>query len=253
MRTLLPFGLLSVLCACGSFDVRAYAGYTATELDGKIGLSPSGNTLPPSQLRADVQRDLGLDDTSGSVLLRAEASFALPRVTASYFRHEQSGGGTLSSNFGDLVVGTQVRTDTDLSVTKLALTFDILNLPMFRLSPGIAVDMLDMTTTVRATNFNAFEQIDVFAPVPMPFLQSELLLGPIAATLDAGAIDIDIGDADGTYIDIDAMVRYRVAGNIEFFAGYRWISADADGDADGQNFDLDVELKGWLIGGGITF
>jgi hypothetical protein len=245
---LLAAGLLP---GCTAYELRGYGGFTSTKLSGDVGLSPSGNLIPP--VTADVESAFGLGDAEGSVYLRAEAALASLRLTASAFQHDESGNGTLNVNFGDLTIGTPVASTLDLTSAKVALSFDVLNLGVFRLSPGVALDYFDIDTTVRATTVNAFETVDVSAPVPMPFLQLEGDLGVVAATLDAGWIHIDLEDAGGTFFDLEALVRVQPFAHAEVFAGYRFLSIDADGDADGQDFRADLRLQGWMIGGGITF
>ena len=62
-----------------------------------------------------------------------------------------------------------------------------------------------------------------------------------------------IGDVDGTYWDVEALLRYQATGLIEIFAGYRFINIDVEGEADGQRFDSDLILSGWMVGGGIVW
>jgi hypothetical protein len=254
MKCLLLLSGAAVLTAasCTTYEVRAYAGYMASELSGDIGLAPSIGNAPPSQFRADLQDDFGMGDESSSLYVRAEAALLSFRVTASGFRYAEEGTGTLTANFGDLVVGTEVASELDMLNAKVALTYDI-NLPILRLSPGLAVDYLEIDTSVRATMINAFEEVDVSAPIPMPYLQAEVDLGALALTLDAGWISASIEDGEGEFFDIEAMLHLQATERIEFIAGYRWISIDAEGDADGQRFDADLDLNGWFVGGGFRF
>ena len=251
--TVAMFGLLAacLLPGCTGFEMRGYGGYTSTELSGNVGLAPTGNVTQP--VNADVDSAFGLGDAEDSFYLRAEAALTFLRFTASAFQHNGTGNGTLNVNFGDLTIGTPVSSDLEMTSAKAALSFDILNLGVFRLSPGVAVDYIDMDTTVRATTVNAFETVSVNAPVPMPFLQLEGDLGFVAATLEGGWIHLNLDDAGGTFFDIEGLLRVQPFRHVELFAGYRYISIDADGDADGQDFRADLVLQGWMVGGGITF
>jgi hypothetical protein len=75
----------------------------------------------------------------------------------------------------------------------------------------------------------------------------------VAATLDVGWIDIDLGDADGSYLDVEALVRVNPLPHLELFAGYRFIDIDAEGTADNRRFEAAFQLHGWMVGGGVTF
>ena len=57
----------------------------------------------------------------------------------------------------------------------------------------------------------------------------------------------------GTWIDIEGLATFNLLSVFDIFAGYRYISIDTEGDADGQAFEADVELQGWIVGGGISW
>lgn len=253
MRTLLCAAAVAACClvpGCTTYDLRAYAGYQSTKLEGDVALAPTGNTIPAQSV--DLEQDLGIADESDSVYLRGELALLSFRATLSAFTYEESGDGTLQAQFGDLTIGTPVSSSIDFGSIKGGLTYDI-NLGPIRVSPGIAVNYMNFQADVRATNFNAFESLDLDAPVPMLYGQAEANLGPLAATLDVGWIDADIEDVDGTVWDLEAMLRYQIVSKLEVFAGYRLITADIAGDADGQDFSGEFEFSGWMFGGGLRF
>jgi hypothetical protein len=253
MRTLLAAAaasLLQLFAGCTAYDLRAYAGYQSTELSGTVGLAPTSGPVTIDAI--DVEQALGLTDAAEDVYLRGEAALLSLRVTGSMFRYEQSGTGTLNARFGDLTVGTPVATDAELMSAKGAVSWD-LNLGPLRLSPGVAVNYMDLETTVRATSINAFETVDVDGPIPLLFGQAEVELGPVAATLDVGWIEADVEDVDGTMLDIEALLRFTPFPHLEVFAGYRALDIDVAGDADGQQFEGNLEFRGWMVGGGIRF
>jgi hypothetical protein len=66
-------------------------------------------------------------------------------------------------------------------------------------------------------------------------------------------MSLDLGDVKGTWIDIEGLANFNVFGPFELFAGYRYISIDTEGEADGQAFEADVVLEGWILGGGISW
>lgn len=242
--------LLPLFAGCTTYDLRAYAGYQNTKLTGEIGLAPTGNTLPPQKI--DLEQDLGIQDESDSIYLRGELALLSFRGTLSAFTYEESGNGTLSAQFGDLTVNTPVASDIEIGSLKGALTYD-LNFGPVRLSPGVAVNYLDFESTVTALNVVAFETLDLDAPVPLLYAQGEVEFFGLSGQLDIGWIDANIEDVDGMVWDIEAMLRYEMFSKVELFAGYRFISAEVSGDADGQNFDGEFEFSGWFVGGGIRF
>ena len=240
-------GLL--LTSCGIARVSGYAGYTQTQLSGDLGLAPGSLSVNTS---ADVEDDLNLGE-SGSPYVRVEAGGGPISVTVSAFRYDSSADGTLTGSFGNIPAGFAVQTDAEIINLKAAVMFDLINFGVVRISPGLAVDYFDIDVQVTATSFSAFDRVDVVAPVPMLFVQVAADVGPVGATVDLGGISVDLPDAEGTFFDLEAMLRVEPFDHVELIAGYRWISIDADGEADGQAFDADLELQGWFVGGGVTF
>ncbi len=245
---LLPLALVS-LTACNGLGIKVDGGYAQMEFSGDMKLAPSttipGLTLDP----VDVQDNLGLDAKVGSPYGRVEMGFVLGSITASGFTHDQDGSGTLNARFGDLTASTPVTTSIELRNAKAALHFDLLNLGVFRISPGIGLDVFDINLEVSSLTLT--EQVDVIAPVPMLFIQGEVDLGAVEAVVDVGALKADVGDASGMFLDVEALLRYSPTPKIHLFAGARLIRIDANGTADGQDFDLNLTLKGFM--GGVGF
>jgi hypothetical protein len=221
------------------------------ELSGDAGLAASASPGTVSG-SIDVEDSLGIDE-EGSGYVRAEAGVSFINVTASAFQYDSSGTGVLQANFGNIPAGITVDTDLEIIVVKGALHFDVLDLGFLRLSPGVAVDYFGTDLTATAVGAGFSEDLDIDVPVPMPFLQTEVIVGPVAATLEGGAMAVDYSDVEGTYIDLEGLVRWTPLPHVEVFGGYRWIDADTDGTADGQDYDADVTLQGWMVGGGFTF
>ncbi len=257
---LLAGAILLCSVSCTSLDARVSAGYFQSEVRGQFALDTSTASAQLGSIQTDIEDNFGIDEASSSPYVRADLSMPFGRVAISGFRYDESGTGQLpaGATFGDIGLGqtstTAISTDLTVQNIKVSWTYDLIDLPLLRVSPGLAVDIFDIETEVRSvTPISAFEQVEVFAPVPMIYVQGELDLGYVAANLDIGAMDVDLPDADGTYWDIDAMIRVRPGGPVEFFAGYRFIHIDGDGEAEGQAFDANLQLNGWFLGGGVTF
>lgn len=238
------------LASCSTYHLRAYAGYMRPVLSGNVGLSNSGG----ASANVDAKDGLGLSEAS-SPYGRVDAGLSVLNLTASGFRYDDRGDGTLEAAFGGINAGVPVHSDAQMLVLKGAASFTLVDLGFLRLSPGFAVDYMDLNldVTSRSPAPPATESLDVNAPVPMPFVQGEVELGPVAATLDVGGIAIDIDQVNGTYLDIEGLVRVQPIDHLEVFAGYRWIQFDAKGTAGGQDYDADVTMQGVIVGAGVTF
>lgn len=255
MRYLLVSALFLLASSCTTVRARAYGGLSITELTGDAALNSSAGNLNLGTNRADLERELGQTDREVSPYLRAELGIPIGAVTVSGFRYSQTGRGTLDGDtqFGDLIGGTQVSTALSFTNVKAAAHFDLLNLGVVRLSPGVGVNFFDLDLEVGQTGTGSFERVDNEVFVPMLFAQAEADLGVVAATLDFGYMQASLDDARGRYMDLEALVRVNPLPLFEIFAGYRFIDLTAKGDADERRYEADLVLRGWLIGGGVSF
>jgi hypothetical protein len=245
----------ALFCSCSGPGARLHVGYIQTEVSGELALESS---IPGATLdRIDTESSLGLTEASPSVLIRGEADAGPIRATASFFQYSESGEGTISGSFGGIgdpiSASTPVSSELDFTAIKAAVTFDVLDLDVFRLSPGLGVDLFDMQASVTEQMTGETEDIDEMLPIPMVFLQAEAEIGPVGAVVDAGLMDIGYDDFNGTFIDLEALVYYQPITPVELFAGYRWISIDADGLVDEEAFIADLVIQGWFVGGGVSF
>lgn len=251
MRTGLAVALLCGFSSCVDLRARAYAGYIETELSGEVGLEGGvGPVVATSNV--DVQDSLGLGK-EGSPYFRADLGTGIVNITGSVFSYDAKGDGLLTANFGGISAGVPVQTDLEFLNIKGAITFDLINIGPVRLSPGVAVDYFDWKMQVTTTALNVTEQLNAEVPVPLLFAQGEVTLGPVAALVDFGGMKASWGDIDGTYYDLEALLRVNPFSKIELIAGYRWIAVESTGESNGQRYDADVELQGWFVGGGLAF
>lgn len=243
---------LAVAPSCTSLGARAYVGYTQTTLSGDIGLDSSGAGGFQS---VDFEDDLGIDDASPSVWIKAEFEPTdLGRVSVSAFRFDENGSGTLTRDFGDISAGSPVSSSMRFDNVKIAWTYDVIDIGVFHLAPGVALDIIDTETSVSSVSpIVAFEEVQTLAPVPMLYLETGVAAGIASFDVEAGWMSIDLTDADGTYWDLEAMLRLSVAPKVEIVAGYRLIHVDGDGTADGKRFNADIDIDGWFLGGGFSF
>jgi len=248
-----PALLVAALPSCIHFGANAHVGYTRMRMSGTMALNATAGGTPVASIKNDIETDLGLGDPSDSLYARVELDGGPIALTASGFQYAESGSGTLTFDFGNISAGTTVDSDIEFNNLKVALTLDIIDVAGVRLSPGVGVDLFDVKMSVKDTTMLIDESVDELLPVPMVFVKGELALGPVTATVDAGGMSATVQELNGSYWDIEGLVRLKLFSNLEAFAGYRYISIDGDGTSEGQDFDVNVVLDGWMIGGGVSF
>ncbi len=243
--------LLLALSSCSGFGIQVDGGYAKMQMSGKVALSPNNSAINLGTIEVDVEKNLGLADEVATPYGRAEIAAGIASFTFSGFTMTQSADGTIPVSFGGISASANVHTDFDLTAVKGAVHFDLINLGVVRIAPGVGVDLMDIKWTVKESLTTTTENLDVLAPIPMLFVQSEVNLGNLSATLDVGGVDIDVGDVKGTFFDLEGVVRYTPTSMIEVFAGYRWISLDAEGTDQAQRYLADLSIQGWMVGVGI--
>jgi hypothetical protein len=250
-------GLLAVLPSCSAPGIEVDVGFMQTQLSGDITFDDLADTLDVGAV--DVEQDLGLNDPSNSFYGRAEIDLTFPHITVSGFQYDEVGTGVLSAGFGGINANVPVRSEVEASNVKAALTFDF-DIGPVRISPGAALSVLDFNLTVTdITGIGSLvgapeqETFDEVLPIPLAFVQTEVDLGIASATVDVGAIDVEVQDVDGTFVDVEALLKIHPWDHTSFFVGYRLISADVDGSFDDERFTGDLALQGWMIGGGLKF
>jgi hypothetical protein len=243
------------LGACGSVeDVRVHAAYLHTSLSGEVAVGPSGGGTTLTDSGNDLVDDLGIEESNPAPLLGASFSTPIGRFGASTFWFADEGSGTLAHDFGDIPRGTGVRSDFEFLNVKTYWVYDVVEERTFRIAPGVAVDFIDMKTEVRSTAAaQAFEQVEVFAPVPMLFLDGEARFGPFHVEAQGGGMRIDLTDGVGTYWDFEGRVGFAPNERIDVFAGYRFLSMDSGGEASNRDANVDLQVQGWFVGGAFRF
>lgn len=236
------------LASCYQLELQAQAGYAQLSVDGDVGYQ-NGSVAAQKQ---GIDDALGLGDGQGSPYVRAMADFGVPQLSVSALQFEEQGSGQLAFDFGTLTGTTPVESDLELFNAKAAYAFQIPVGPV-SISPGIAIDYLDLDVSVRDASFGTTEQFDLQAPVPLAFLRGEAELGPVRGLLEIGYIEADIDDVDGSLLDAEAMVLFQPTSLLELFVGYRHLQLQLDGLLDGDRIDADLTLSGFMIGGGLRF
>lgn len=248
--TLVVASALLTLPACYQFEVTAQAGYAMLSLDGDFGYV-GGST--GATIDQDIETAFGLGEDEGAPFAKVALDFGTPTLSASGFFFDEEGSGTLTANFGDnLTAGTTVLSEFELTCAKIAYAFEIPLGPV-SISPGLAVEYVDLGFNVRDTFGAATEDVQLQAPIPMLFLRAEADISIVTLLVEAGYISVDIDDIEAKLLDVEALVEVNVTNWLNFFAGYRMIEFEADGLIDNDTYDIDLGLSGFLVGGGFRF
>ncbi|MEO6597687.1 MAG: hypothetical protein ABIP94_23325 [Planctomycetota bacterium] len=246
--------LVPLLAACAPIGVTAYAGYTQMALRGDIALTTGSGTTGNGAAapRQDFDSGFGLGDERGSPYLRAQVDFGVPVLTASGFWLRETGAGVLDDAFGGLAGATPVLSDLDLTLGKISCSFDI-ELGALKVSPGLAVDLFDLRFRVRDLSGNS-EEIDELLALPMLFVRTEGSFGGLGLIGEAGYLEIpNVSGNKARFFDLEAMVDWPILPLGSVFGGYRFIDLGANGDTNADSFEVDLQVRGWFIGGGLRF
>lgn len=244
---LLPF--VATLPACFQLEAQGQVGYAQLALDGDIGYVNGATT---ANIQQDIESGFGLGDDQGTPYARATLDFGVPNLSVSVFNFEEDGEGTLDGTFGNVPAGIPVRTDFELFNAKAAYAFEI-GLGPVSVSPGIAVEYFDLAIDVNDAFGIASESVELNAPLPLAFVRGEVDLGIVSAVVEGGYITADVDDVEGEVLDIEAQLVLHPTDLIEIFVGYRSLELQFDGEIDGDTFDTDIQIAGFMVGGGIRF
>ncbi len=231
--------------------------YLQLKPTGDLGLEDSSRSQALGQIKIDLDDNFSLDD-KGTPYIRFDLQSEDWNLEVSGFRFSDSADSTLSAPFGDMPQGTNVRSDLSIINAKAALTYTLVDLDVVDVGIGVCLDYFDVDMDVRSKTVlpapaTSFEETDFRAPVPMLFARAAVDVGPVGADVSVGWLSADLQDAKGTFWDLDAMISLKPIPNVDVFAGFRYISIDADGVLDSQRFDTELHLRGWYIGLGLTF
>lgn len=252
IRLLVAAGVIATLPSCFQLELQAHAGYANLAVDGNLGYQDGGAV---GSIDQDVESAFGLGDEQGTPMVRAELDTGVQVLSVSGFVFDDEGQGVLQAQFGDeplLSVGAPVNTQFDLTNIKGSYLFDI-GLGPVTLSPGIAIDYFDLDMAVSDVFGIVTEDVELQAPIPLAMVRGEVELGPVRARAEVGYMAVEVDDVDGSMLDAEAMIYYQPVSMLDLFAGYRHLNLAVDGEIDGDAFDTDITIAGWVIGGGIRF
>jgi hypothetical protein len=241
-------------CILPDLSGSAHAGYMSLTPSGNFALQNSARTNNVDSVRADVEDGLKVDD-AGTPFLKGEVNLGDWDVIASGFLFDERSNGTLTADFGNITAspGSPTSVATDLSVynVKAALAYNLLDFGIFDLSAGVCLNYFSVDMDVQSAT--AFENLAFDAPAPLLYARATAGVSVVTGKLEVSWLDIDLGDAAGSYFDLDAMVSVNPLPFLEVVAGYRNVVIDVGGEVDNQDFDTHLRLSGWYLGGGVSF
>lgn len=252
LRTLLVVSLL-LPAACAPSQLRGDIGAIFPQAKGNIGLQDSGGSHVLAANMNDLHDQLGVGDAEASPYLRLQADWERQRVRASGFGYSATGSGTLAGDYGNLPAGTPVTTSLQFFNLSTAWSYDLLGIPGFRLAPGVQLDFLSLDLSATSASPSGYEKVATDVAVPQLYVDGEIDLGPFALQANLGVMSADLGDGNGRYVDGELMGAWTPFAGFEVLVGYRYIVMDVAGRADSRDFDADVSISGWMIGGGVRF
>lgn len=242
-------------CATGSVD----GGMMLLDMGGSIGFATNASVAGT----VDIGSGFGQGDRVGAPYGRAELTTDTGMfgagVLASGFLYDQQGQGTVSVTFGDIPANTSVATDFSIINAKVGVYLNIDVADTVFIRPGLALDLFLPDMSVTATQIGVTETIDDIGGVPLPFVQVGADLGAVSGFFEVGYLSLDSKDLNlgGDYdvrsdtLDVEAMVRVRPTEYLELFAGYRLFALELRGRVDTDTVDFDVDLSGFMFGGGL--
>ncbi|MCA8963771.1 MAG: hypothetical protein H6838_03270 [Planctomycetes bacterium] len=244
-----------VLCAfAGGCSVGASAqlGYTQMAVSGDLGLT-TGALGVPSSAHQDIESAFGLGDPQGSPYVRAQTDLGFAVLTGSGFLFSEKGTGRLDADFGGISAGTPVESSLDFANAKVSMSFDF-GIGPVKVSPGLAVDVFDVNFRARETSFGNTEEVDQVLFVPLLFLRAEADLAGVKGIAEVGYLKTpEVDNAEAEVLDLELLAEVQVVSNLSAFVGYRLIDLQGKGDSDGDSFDIDLQVSGWMIGGVLRF
>lgn len=244
---------LLAFASCVGQVYRVDVGAMFAKARGDLALQNSSATSPNvlHDEQNDLDRNMGLGDTEPSPYLRVQMDQEKHRVRLHGFGVDASGSGTLGGDYGDLTAGTQVTTAMDFFAIGATYAYELLREEHYRVAAGAAFNFYSLDAAARSPAGRESVKTDVL--VPMPYVEAEGFLGPVTAGANVGLMSADLGDANGRYLDVEAYVRVQATEQLEAIIGYRYVVLDGFGRATSRDFDADVDVHGFFVGGGIRF
>lgn len=240
--------VLASLAACTPVAITSEIGYARFEVGGELALGTGSGGF----VAQDVAEAFGLGSPQDAPHVRLVADFGATELSAEGFWFAESGAGVLTQSFGGLPAGTSVVSELELGNARLAATIAVPLGPL-TIAPGVLFDVFSVDFRASSSPGNR-EEVDEIVGVPMPFVRAELPVFGLSAALEIGHLDPpDFVGVDGRFLDAEARLQWHPATHVHLVAGYRHLSADAEGESATESVGIDLRIRGWFVGGGLRF
>jgi hypothetical protein len=240
-------------CALPQLDVQPRYGLLA--LDGEVGASSTGITG-----RADLE-EAGLDDDEGAPGLRADFKWGAPHLILMGGQTGFDGRGMLTADIEldgvTIPAGTTVDSELDLTQYTGLIVFDLVPGKTFELGLGFGATLIDFDFDVQDVGTMARVTSDESVPIPLLAANAGIHFFSLEGTLLISGMSASYDDYDGTYLDIDASLRWHLLGGknhlrSSLMFGWRQTEVDVEYEDGSDDVEADFTLSGPYVGLEIT-
>ena len=244
------FASILALFACASCSLPQLdiaPRYAQLSLDGDLGSSSGVLTA-----NADLET-IGLDSDEPAPGVRADFTVSGAHFILSSTLAEFDGTGTLDATLslgGDTItVGTNVATDLNLGMHSAYLLWDIFPGDTVELAAGLGVTLLDFELSVLDPLASTTLDFDEVIPIPLLAANVGVNLGKIEGNILISGFSVDAGGNSGSYIDIDAALRWKLLGGQDhvrtsIIVGWREVNIELDYTDSGDSIEADFGISG---------
>ncbi len=238
---------LSTLTACGLPQLDVAPRYGLMSLDGDFGIS-SGPLTASANLDA-----LGLGDDESTPGLRADFTWSGAHVILSTTQMDFSGRGTLDATLSQggvtIPLGATVDSNLDLGVHSGLFLWDLFPGDTIELAAGLGVTLLDFKMDITDTGTSLNIRADESLPIPVLAANAGVNLGSFEGNLLVSGFSLSSGGNSGSFVDIDASLRYQLLGGDShlrgsFILGWRQLDISLDYDDNGDTIAGDIGVSG---------
>lgn len=199
----------------------------------------------------DFEDDLGLGDEEVAVMPQVSLSLGGLGLKLDGFFYETSGSGTVQGDFtfGGVTFTVNEDIDSQVKVDNYRL---LMTVPLIKSGPVAiylegGITYFHLEGTVTSASFSASDTADV--PVPVGGVLAQAKIWKLLVEADVTGLVVDYGGVQGSVVDAKLSVGFAFAKVLAVRAGYRVVSFDGtDGD-----FDINLTLDGFFVGGSVTF
>jgi len=248
-QTLKVLGAVSVLAAAAlaapahaqSLDDKFWiqgSGFLANvDTDARVGsaANPNGGT------QIDLEDDLGLDDSSLLPAIYAGAKLGGGFViTGEYYSLGRDSTSTISRTItiDDVTypVNGSVTTGFDTDIYRFTIGYSFVRNDSVELGAAIGFHATNLELSVSgqgsaggAPVSTQVRRKDVLAPMPTVGLYTTIEVMPrVTVNARADYLSLGIDDYDGSLLNVQASVSYRLMDNVGIGVGYRYVDYDLD-------------------------